>query len=90
MKGQWCERNSAVFCQEDSGCDNCTVQSNKGFHARAEAHDLNHISTEPKKIIDLDNVSLSQIIEDVKAVLSGHSYLLYGGYAITVTYTKGE
>lgn len=35
MKGQWCECNGAIFCQEDSGCDNCAVPTaiNQGMSA---------------------------------------------------------
>lgn len=88
MKGTWCTRNPSVFCQEDSGCDNCTVKPANLYKASVEVHDLRHIDTEPPRIVIIKQADFIELTKSVGNVIRDNIPRLHGGFAITVTYTK--
>lgn len=88
MKGQWCERNKTVFCQESSGCDNCMVSPEIIYQAKIETHNLNKIETEPHKLATIRNSNLQELIKSTSNIIRDNAPLLYGGFTITTSYTK--
>ena len=58
------------------------------YHAKIEAHDLSHITTEPEWLVVVKAETLQQCADGVCLAVCMEEVRLLNGYAITVTYLK--